>query len=181
MFGPRAAASAAGDASYLEPQVGFSVHNFDALGFVSHVLQFGVAGRLDAQRLLPDVHGAFFQAAAGLAWQWLVYDLPGVQATDASSMLLVRMGFGMYLGGRSSASSARGAAAPGGGELEFYYDHRRDGFAGGLKLAGPAGGFAGHVGLTGEYYLSESWGLRGSVQLGSNWVFGLSALLRVGL
>jgi hypothetical protein len=175
VLGPRAGSAAAPDGSYLEPQLAFSSHRFAHSGFSSQVLQLDVEGRLDSERLFTDVHGAFFQATAGLAQQWLAYDVPGAQALDASGMLVFRMGFGMYVGARGSAL----AAAPG-GEAEIYYDHRRDGFAGGLKLPGPISGFAGHVGLRSDYYFSEAWGLRALAELGSHWVLGVSALLRVG-
>ena len=181
VLGPRAAATSAPDGSYLEPQLGFSSHRFDGLGFVSRVLQLDLEGRLDAPRLLGDVHGGFFQAAAGLARRWLVFDVPGAQATDASSLLILHMGFGLYLGRRGAAASGAQQAALPGGELELYYDHRRDGFAGGLKLPGPASGTAGHLGARAEYFLSESLGVRVLAEGGSSWVLGGSGLLRWGL
>jgi hypothetical protein len=102
-----------------------------------------------------------------------VFDLPGVDAQNATSLLLAHMGFGVYVGQRA-------AMAPSGGEFELYYDHRHDGFAGGLKLRGLGSGAAGHLGLAGHYYVSEAWGLRALAEVGSAWVLGLSALLRVG-
>jgi len=178
-LGQSAPGARAGEGSFLEPQIGFSSHRFDSDGFVSSVLQLGVDSRLDAQQLLPDVQGGFFQAMVGVARQALAFDVPGTQAHDASSMLLLRMGFGLYLG-RAAGLLPTGAPASNAGELEFYYDHRRDGFAGGLKTTGPISGFAGHLGLSGEYRFSEAWGLRALAEAGSHWVFGISALLRAG-
>jgi hypothetical protein len=178
-LGQGALGARAGASSFLEPQLAFSSHRFDSDGFVSSVLQVAIDSRLDAQELLPDVKGGFFQAMAGLARQWVAFDVPGAPAQDASSMLLLRMGFGLYLG-RAPGALPTGAPAPNAGELEFYYDHRRDGFAGGLKTAGPISGFAGHLGLSGEYLFSEAWGLRALGEVGSHWVFGMSALLRAG-
>jgi hypothetical protein len=180
LLGPQAAASSARDGSYVEPQLGFSWHRFAGSGFVSRVLQLDLEGRLDTRRVLADVSGAFFQASAGWGRQWLAFDVPGAQATDVNSLLLARVGFGVYLGRRGALAPADSAAAPG-GEIELYYDHRRDGFAGGLKLPGPASGFAGHLGARGEYFLSESLGLRALAELGSSWVLGVSGLLRWGL
>lgn len=178
-LGQGAPGARAGSSSFLEPQIGFSSHRFDGDGFVSSVLQLAVDSRLDAQQLLPDVQGGFFQAMAGVGRQWLAFDVPGTRAQDVSSLLLLRMGFGLYLG-RAPAVLPTGAPALNAGELEFYYDHRRDGFAGGLKTGGPISGFAGHLGLSGEYRFSEAWGLRALGEVGSHWVFGISALLRAG-
>jgi hypothetical protein len=162
------------DGSYLEPQLAYSEHRFDASGFTSRVLGLSIEGRLDSERLLPDVHGAFFQASAGWAKQWIAYDLPGVDALDSTSLLLAHVGFGIYLGHRSEVDEGRG------GELELYYDHRHDGFAAGLKTAGIPSGVLGHFGLGAEYLLSPRWGVRADTELGSAWLAGVSAVLRVG-
>jgi len=172
-IGPNAYGARASDGSYLEPQLGYSEHRFDSSGFLSRTFELKVEGRLDAARILPDVRGAYFQLGAGWAKQWIVFDLPDVDAQNATSLLLAHMGFGVYLGQRA-------AFAPTGGEVELYYDHRHDGFAGGLKLQGLGSGAAGHLGLAGHYYVSEAWGVRALAEVGSAWVLGLSALLRVG-
>lgn len=159
------------DGSYLEPRVGYSEHRYDGSGFFTRVLEVELEGRLDVRRLLPDVRGAFFQLGAGFGEQWFVFDLPGVSATDTSSLLLAHAGFGMYL-----RQPSQGA----GGELELYYDHRHDGFAGGLRSRGLGSGVAGHFGLRSQYAFSPSWGLRAELQAGSAWVVNLSATLSVG-
>jgi hypothetical protein len=154
------------DGSYLEPRLGYTEHRFERSGFVTRVLEFGVEARLDSRRLLPDVRGAFFQLGAGWAEQWFVFNLPGVDALNANSLLLAHMGFGMYLQRA--------------GELELYYDHRHEGFAGGLKALGLGSGVPGHFGLRGQYAFTPDWGLRAEAQVGSAWVLGLSALFSVG-
>jgi hypothetical protein len=154
------------DGSYLEPRLGFTEHRFDRDGFVTRVLEVGLEARLDSSRLLSDVHGAFFQLGAGWGEQWFVFDLPGVDALNATSLLLAHLGFGVYLERA--------------GELELYYDHRHDGFAGGLKALGLGSGVPGHFGLRAQYAFSPDWGLRAEAQVGSAWVLGLSALLSVG-
>jgi hypothetical protein len=159
------------DGSYLEPRVGFSEHRYDGSGFLTRVLELELEGRVDVQRLLPDVRGAFFQLGAGVAEQWFVFDLPQVAASDTSSLLLAHAGFGMYLGQRSGGP---------GGELELYYDHRHDGFAGGLRARGLGSGVPGHFGLRSQYALTPRWGVRAEVQTGSAWVVNLAATLRVG-
>lgn len=159
------------DGSYMEPRVGFSEHRYDGSGFFTRVLELELEGRVDVQRLLPDVSGAFFQLGAGVAEQWFVFDLPGVSASDTSSLLLAHAGFGIYLG---QPSLGRG------GELEVYYDHRHDGFAGGLRSVGLGSGVAGHFGLRSQYALSSSWGLRAELQTGSAWVMNVAATFSVG-
>ena len=160
------AKESARDGTYLEPQLGYVEHRFDDSGFVTRVFELQIEARLDSARLLPDVRGAFFQLGAGWAEQWFVFDAPGVSALNTSSLLLAHAGFGLYL--------------PRASELELYYDHRHDGFAGGLKANGLGSGVIGHFGLRGEYALSEAWGLRAEGQLGSAWVLGLAGVLRLG-
>jgi hypothetical protein len=171
------------DGSYLELQTSGARHRFDADGFVSHVWGLEVLGRLDTRHYLPDVHGAFFQVGAGWAKQWFSFELPGVDATTDTSLLLAHMGFGVYLGNRSSGSdtSASSPAPPTGGEIELYYDHRHDGFANGLKLRGLGSGPAGHLGLRSTYMLSPHFGLSARSEFGSAWTFGLNAVIRAGL
>jgi hypothetical protein len=179
LLGPPGGAGArAVDGTYLEPQLGYSEHHFEASGFTSRVLEVELAARLDSERLLPDVHGAYFQLGAGLAKEWLAYDLPGVDAVDDTSLLLAHVGFGVYLGHRSPELHAAPESA--GGEVELYYDHRHDGFAGGLKTHGIPSGPVGHFGLTGSYQWTPAWGLRAETEIGSAWVAGLSAVFRVG-
>ena len=176
VLGPRATDRLAPDGSYLEPTVGFSRHGFGEDGFVSRVLAFELEGRLDSQRLLPDVRGAFFQASAGLARQWVAYDVPGSDPTDSAGMLLLHVGFGLYLGRRGAGP----LGALSGAELELYYDHRRDGFSGGIKTVGATSGFAGHCGLVAEWFFSPAWGVRALGEIGSGRVLGLTALMRMG-
>lgn len=175
ILGPTARARPAADGSYLEPALGFSEHHFDGDGFTARVLEVALDGRLDSQRYLPDVHGAFFQVQAGLARQWFSYDLPGVDNTDATSLLLAHMGFGLYLGNRQSD------ARPGrGGEVEIYYDHRHDGLVGGLKVRGLGSGPAGHFGARLAYQVSERFGAYAQTELGSAWTLGLGLSIQVG-
>ena len=165
----------AADGSYLELQFGFDEHHFDGSGFLVRELEAKLEGRLDTDRYLPDVHGAFFQLEVGLAKQWFVFDLPGVSATTGTSLLLAHMGFGMYLGNQGPPG-----VESTGGDVEFYYDHRHDGFAGGMKARGLGSGVLGHVGLVGNYQLTPRWGLRAQTEVGSAWTFGLSGVIRVG-
>jgi hypothetical protein len=172
LLGPAARARLAADGSYLEPALGFSEHRFDGDGFAVRVLEAAIDARLDVERYLPDVRGAFFQVQAGLAGQWFSYDLPGVDSTNATSLLLGHMGFGVYLGQRQGHGP--------GGELELYYDHRHDGFVGGLKVRGLGSGPAGHFGSRLSYRLSETFGTYAQTEIGSAWTLGVGLSIQVG-
>ena len=180
-LGPRAARRLARDGSYLEPRIGVVSQRFERYGFVTRGLEAALEGRLDTERWLPDVHGAFFQATVGLARHWTEFDVPGTNVTEPSDQLLVRSGFGVYIGARSLTASPALAGALPGGEVEVYYDHRRDGLAGGIKTLGPSSGFAGHVGLRAEYYPSAEWGVDATIERGSTWVLGSAVSFRTGL
>jgi hypothetical protein len=172
-LGPRGyGAEAARGGSYLEPRIGFSQHRFDSDGFSSRVFEVALEGRLDVDRYLPDVHGAFFQGEAGWAKQVFQNDVPGDNPSTWTSLLLARAGFGVYLGNRSDSRT--------GGEALLYYDHRHDGFAGGLKVTGLGSGVAGHFGLSGQYHWSPHWGLRVRTEAGSAYTLGLDLVTRIG-
>jgi hypothetical protein len=164
--GPRE--PAASDGSYLELQLGFGDHRYDEEEIVSRVAELELDARVDSQRYLPDVRGAFFQLGAGLAKQWLLYDLPGPDESDDTSLLLAHFGFGAYLGDPSMQ----------GGEVELYYDHRHDGFAAGLKMTGLGSGVAGHFGLRGRYAITPEWALSALTEIGSAWTLGTSVTWR---
>jgi len=171
VLGPRGPGDAAGsDGSYLEPRVAFSDHRFERDGFSNSVIELALEGRLDVDRYLPDVRGAFFQGEAGYARQAFRYDLPGPNPTEWTSLLLAHVGFGLYLGNRGDRQT--------GGEVQLYYDHRHDGFAGGLKVNGLGSGPAGHFGILGSYQLTPEWGVRLRTEAGSAYSLGLDAVLR---
>jgi hypothetical protein len=160
----------ASDGSYLEPRLGFSEHRFDRDGFSVRVIELAIEGRLDADRYLPDVRGAFFQGEAGYAKQVFQHDVPGPNPTTWTSLLLAHVGFGMYLGNRADRQT--------GGEVQIYYNHRHDGFAGGLKVNGLGSGPAGHFGILGSYQVSPEWGVRLRTEAGSAYTLGLDAVFR---
>jgi hypothetical protein len=163
----------ASDGSYLEPRLAFTAHRFEPDGFNSRIFELAVEGRLDVSRYLPDVRGAFFQGEAGWASQVFVNHVPGPNPTTATSLLLAHVGFGMYLGNRVDSRT--------GGEAELYYDHRHDGYAGGLKVNGLGSGVAGHLGLRGSYQLTPRWGVRARAEAGSAYLLGLDLVVRGGV
>jgi hypothetical protein len=85
-------------------------------------------------------------------------------------LLLTRFGFGALL---------RGAAGPG-SEVSVYYDHRHDGYAAGLLMAGLGSGVAGHFGLAGRWYFGRALGVLVDAQAGAALLAGLSLLVREG-
>jgi hypothetical protein len=171
LLGPRGAgAEAVRGGSYLEPRLGFSHHEFERDGFSARVIELALEARLDVDEYLPDVRGAFFQAEAGWAKQVFHHDLPGPDPATWTSLLLAHVGFGMYLGNRNDDRK--------GGEVQVYYDHRHDGFAGGLKVNGLGSGVAGHFGVLANYQLSPAWGVRVRTEAGSAYTLALDLVVR---
>jgi hypothetical protein len=167
--------AAASDGSYLEPRLGLSEHRFERDGFSGRVIELAVEGRLDVDRYLPDVRGAFFQGEAGYARQVFRHDVPGDNPSTWTSLLLAHVGFGIYIGNRGSGDPA---VRQTGGEVQLYYNHRHDGFAAGLKVNGLGSGPAGHFGILGSYQLTPEWGVRLRTEAGSAYTVGLDAVLR---
>lgn len=152
----------ADDGSHLEVGAATSFHEhgeerFDVLG-----LEGFVAGRVELARIGPTLRGAFAGLLVGAGSERIAYDdLPH----DWNGNLLGRFGFGVYLGDS--------------GEIEAYYDHRRDDYAGGLALA-RGGGFLGHFGLRGHIDVVRPWGLAWQLERGSANVARLAVRYRWG-
>jgi len=173
LLGPVAGQEVATEGSYLEPTLGYSEHHFDPDAFTSRVLEIAIDGRLDTHRYLPDVRGAFFQLQAGLGKQWFAFDVPGVDDTTSTTLLLAHVGFGIYLGHRHGSLSTAS-----GGEVELYYDHRHDGLTGGLKMNGLGSGALGHFGARLLYDLTDLLGVYAQTEIGSAWTLGLGLTIR---
>lgn len=163
-YGPTAGAGPARDGSFLQLNVAFTRHTLHGDGVTSYTTEVFTHGRLDLARIDRDLRGMFGLGAIGVGLQTFDYD--GIDAIDRESLLLVRSGFGAYLG------------APGrpNGEVAIYYDQRHDDFAGGLNDR--AVGIPGHVGVSAHGYLAPWLGLRGIVEVGANVVGGVSWLVR---
>lgn len=164
---PSPSAAGRADGSFVDVVGGASLHHFDTEGFSTDTYELSLRTRLDSERILPGVRGAFGEFAAGYAWRESRFYEFGAVSRD--TFLLGGFGFGMYLG------------APGepGGEVTVYYDHRHDDFAAGLKARGLGSGVIGHFGLRSRYYLGEHWGLAGSAEVGSALVLGLGLAFRL--
>ena len=172
IFGPRPApAPRARDGSRLELQAAATHHRYDSDGFNTVTAELALDGRLDLERWAAPLRGSFADFGVGAALQTYDYDVEDLGfATDVEQMLLVRFGFGMYLGDPAER----------GGEVIFYYDHRHDDFAAGLKLTGLGSGIPGHFGAEARYYFNHDFGLLLDAQAGSAYLAGLSLLYRVG-
>lgn len=148
--------------TFLELGGALSHHRFDE-GFSASGLELLVSGRVNLKQLTPRLVGTYMQLDLGLGLDYLkTKGQPG----DPTSQLLARTVFGIYLPTRA-------------GELELYYDHRRDDYAGGVALR-PFHGFLGHLGVAGRYFLSADWGVATELETGSANVIRVGVLRRLG-
>ncbi|MEZ4400573.1 MAG: hypothetical protein R3B06_11175 [Kofleriaceae bacterium] len=115
--------------------------------------EVAVRARLDLADLDPGLGGSFLDGEAGLGLELTDY---AVGDPDVNGVLLSRVGWGVYL-------------PCGRGEVAGFYDHRRDGPAGGLA-AGRAAGFFGSVGVAAEVVVTPAWTAAATVEVGGAWV-----------
>jgi hypothetical protein len=135
--------------------------------FRSRGLEASVRLRLDATDLSKAVRGAFTEFEVGTVAQtteWLA-TAQAPTATSTETLLLARSAFGIYLGDPWQR----------GGELQLYYDHRHDGLAEGLLATGLGSGVLGHFGISGDYFLTQQWGVLALAEVGS------AAIVSLGL
>ena len=120
-----------------------------------------ISGRLALERVAPTLQGAFVEGTFGTAFgAHRYFDVE----TESDNMLLLRVGFGFFIGD--------------GGSWLLYYDHRHDGYAAGLKIPGIGSGVLGHAGMLLQYYVSQEWGFALRAESGSAHVLGASLLFR---
>jgi hypothetical protein len=155
------------DGSFVEIEGALVDHDYGQEGFGMLSGEAMAHGRLDLRRLSPDLAGSFVDGGAGAALQSYRYDRVGTEGRD---MLLARFGFGFYLGSPPGPQ----------GEVQAFYDHRRDGLAAGLKVPGIGAGYLGSFGLRARYYFGPRWGLLTEAQVGSALLGGVSILFRGG-
>ncbi|MET0388478.1 MAG: hypothetical protein ABW321_21080 [Polyangiales bacterium] len=148
-------------ATYVEAELGAVHHRYAPEGFSMTFGEAAISGSLDLGRVAPTLHGAFVSGAFGLAFgAHRYFDV----ATESDSLLLIRIAFGCFIGD--------------GGSLSLYYDHRHDGYTGGLKMFGLGSGVIGHVGAALQYYVSPEWGFSVRAETGSAHMLGASVLFR---
>ncbi|HEY0711179.1 MAG TPA: hypothetical protein VGF45_00775 [Polyangia bacterium] len=159
--GPNASGSRFHDDSYLELELRGGLHNFGADGFTQTTGDVLARGRRALVHTASPLAGAFAEMGFGIGLETYHFE----QGTDLNSRLLGEVAFGANIG--------RGG--PVRGEVMTFYDHRKDGYTGGLPLFG----IAGHAGLRTRLYFAERWGLLAEVATGRSTTARLS-LLYVG-
>lgn len=166
--GPKTLGSAlSADGSYLDLEGAFTHHRYTTEKFTITSVELSLRGRLDMDRFLPSLAGSFAEMSLGGA---ILADSYFNATTDGNTLLLGRFGYGVYIGRPSYPR----------GEVMVYYDHRRDDFAAGLKIARVGSGIFGHMGLEGKLYFNDQWGALLDAQMGSAYLAGLSVLYRHG-
>jgi hypothetical protein len=159
------------DGSYFDLSAHLIEQRFTGLRFVKDGVELLATGRLDLGRYAATLRGSFAEWSTGVQLSSVSYRINGVSVpADFETMLLGRFALGAYLG--------RGERR--GSEAMFYYDHRRDDYAAGIKLPGYGNGMAGHIGLSGRYFFSKQFGVSALLETGSSHVAGGSLLFRAG-
>ncbi|HZI10262.1 MAG TPA: hypothetical protein VE153_07680 [Myxococcus sp.] len=155
------------DGTALDAELYGLFHRFPTEGFTVAGAEVGLRGRYAMARVSPALAGSFAEASLGTSFQG--YSYPGaVDEGNLHEQLLFSFGYGVWLG--------RGGPVK--GEAMLYYDHRKDGFAGGMRARG--GGVIGSFGLRGRALLTEDWGVAAELQAGGAMVGRLSLVYTVG-
>ena len=159
----------ADDGSYLDLSHAYTLHRYPNDRFSVWTFEARVEGRLDLARIGKSLRGSFAEGQLGAGLELYDFDIPGVQfGDDSAGLLLARFAFGVYFGDSERRT----------GELQAYYDHRHDDYAAGLGVSGIGGGFLGHFGLEGHYFLSEHWGVTSLFEVGSAYIYGVGLRYR---
>lgn len=167
-FGPRPRGNRPPkDGSFLDLEFALTNHAYQSNGFSITTGEVNLVGRLDLVRVGPTLRGSF--AELGLGIGYAVHRYAGI-GNEADDLLTPRFGFGMYLGHDGYPR----------GEVAAYYNHRHDGFAGGLKARGLGSGTAGSFGMGGRVYTSHTWGFMFDAAAGSAYVGQVGVLFRYG-
>ena len=155
------------DGTALDAELFGLFHRFPTEGFTVAGAEVGLRGRYAMARVSPALAGSFAEASIGTSLQG--YSYPGaVSEGNLHEQLLFTFGYGVWLG--------RGG--PVRGDAMLYYDHRKDGFAGGMRTRG--GGVVGSFGLRGRALLTKDWGVAAELQAGGAMVGRLSLIYAVG-
>lgn len=148
------------DGSALDLRVALAWHRHGTEGFTVLTPELAFEGRYDLARIGRTLRGAFVVGELGWGWEVLGYDHLDEAFTDVFDLLLMRAGAGMYLG-------------DGAGEVQLFYNHRRDDYAGGLSGSGIGVGIFGHAGARAEVAVFDDVRITGEVRVGSAWVASL--------
>ena len=159
------------DGTAIDVEGALTDHAYPRDGFGTTIAEVSLKARMDLARFDGELRGAFVEGLLGAGL--MVDRFRAAEANDANSILLGRFAFGTYLG-RPSADAVHG-------EANVFYDHRRDGFVGGLQPNGIGAGYLGSIGAAARVWLGRSWGVGTNVQAGSALVGGLSLHFRAGV
>jgi hypothetical protein len=149
------------DHSFIDLEGGLSDRAYRGDGFSATTLEGRLASRLNLEHFASTMRGSFAELMLGTAIVSYRYAAGGVTADD---LLLVRVGYGVYLGARS--------------EMSLYYDHRRDTIAGGGLFRGIGAGYAGYFGLDARYFFDRQWGIAIDARAGGAYIAGASLIFR---
>lgn len=157
------------DGSFVDVETSVTRHAYPPERFTISSFEVGLGGRLDLRRIGRSLRGSFVDGGVGYGVANNTYALEGAPS-EVTDQLLARFGFGVYVG----------HPRPGGvyGETSIFYDHRHDGYAGGLKMSGLGSGVPGSFGARGLVWLGDDVGVSADAQAGSAVVLGLSILVR---
>lgn len=154
------------DGSFIDFEIAGTHHEYTSDYFAVWTAELFINGRFDMKRLSKTLNGAFSEVGLGYGREYYEYDIPGTEfGEDQSDMLLMRIGFGVFLG-------------KGDGEIQVYYNHRRDDFVGGISVNGKGAGNMGFVGIAGRYYGTKNFGIYIEGQLGLAYLLGIGVMAR---
>jgi hypothetical protein len=172
LHGPKPDGPPAADGSFVDLEGALTDHAYVRDHFATTIGELSLRGRYDLVRLDRALTGSFVegQVGAALARDRYRRDVPASTDSDVGSLLLARFAWGMYIGRPGTGGPA--------GEASLFYDHRRDGYAGGLQPNGIGAGYFGSFGASGRMYFARSWGVGADLQTGSALIGGVSLLFR---
>jgi hypothetical protein len=162
LYGPRSDGAAISDGTRVDVRVSTGFMRDDPDEVTQWISEVELMGRLDLSRIDRVFGASFVELTTGLGEAHINY---ANMEKEWDTILLGRYGWGMYLGHR--------------GEIEAYYDHRRDGIAGGLP-AWRAAGFAGSFGASAYLRVHGPWTVHPELQIGNAWVTTLAISYRGG-
>jgi hypothetical protein len=154
--GPRTTGRAV-DGTALDLVAAVTRHRYGSDGFTTVTAEAAARGRLDLARISPGLAGGFVEMELGTGVDVATYRQG---SADTGIILVSRSGFGVYLD------------RPGPGEIQIFYDHRRDGLVGGLPTR-RFDGIAGSVGFEGVVTIARGMGLALRAQAGSAYLLGI--------
>jgi hypothetical protein len=158
ILGPRPTRGAASGTA-VDLMTAATVHRHGTDGFTTVTPEMSAHGRLDLAQLSPSLAGAFVEGDLGLGLDRAIYRHA---PADTVGILVGRFGFGIYLGHPAANH----------GELQLFYDHRRDGLVGGLATR-RFNGILGSFGLQCAMTLRRGMGVALQAQAGSAYLLGI--------